>query len=89
MKNNLPNINIKDWLDNFEMTGDDNFKIIRYHNYGKDKTNRIEIILTNREGVWTINWPAMGERNTEDTYLFAQVLQKGVEVAEKLNNKNN
>jgi len=31
----------------------------------------------------------MGERNTEDTYLFAQVLQKGVEVAEKLNNKNN
>ena len=50
MENNLPKIDVKDWLDNFKVTGDDNFKIIKYHNFGKDKAGGIEIILTNRGG---------------------------------------
>lgn len=50
MENNLPKIDVKDWLDNFKVTGDNNFKIIKYHNFGKDKAGRIEIILTNRGG---------------------------------------
>lgn len=86
MENNLPKIDVKDWLDNFKVTGDDNFKIIKYHNFGKDKAGGIEIILTNRGGEWTINWPSMGEKDIKDTYLFTQVLQKAVEIVERLNN---
>jgi hypothetical protein len=32
------------------MTGDNNFKVLTYHHFGKDRTDRIEIILTNKEG---------------------------------------
>lgn len=88
MKNNLPKIDVKDWLNNFTLIEhSDLYKIVRYTNYGQHKQQWIEIVLSNSEGKgWTINWPAMGSQNIEDTYLFAQVLQKAIEIANELNN---